>query len=517
MTSVTPTRGPAPSRSSDQETPTATDTATPSAPSETPEARFAFAGSWIARASLLLIFVTLSFGIAKGYVNNDVWFHLRFGHEFLSGWSPWDPGSLSPQGTADWFPTQWLSQVALGQLEAWGGVNAVVIWGGVWALAYALVLYVVCRRLAGPWVAVGLTLLTVVVCAGWLSARPQVISYVFVVLVMAAWTSTYRDGRLRWWLLPLFWVWPMFHGMWPFGMVLSAVALAGLALDRTISRRVTWQGTGLLVGAFCLTFLTPVGPRLVAAVLVVTDRSQYFAEWKPPTFSDPRMLVTVAPLALIVILLARRDKASWFHILLTLTATGIAVYATRMAPLALAVGSVLLCHVLSTRQLDPPTLVRARRRLDLRLALAGFLASVGILVATAPTVEVRLSDDLTWASPTLDQLPPHSTVLTDRPNGAWLLYSRPELNIPVHGYMDLMTDSEIKKVYRLETGDAGWEETLTWLAPAAAVLARDSTMEYNLRRVLGWKIVAQHEKQVVLLPPPTQGRGPLEPSTRASR
>ena len=53
-----------------------------------------------------------TFGVLVGLAalpldNNDTYFHLRFGHEFLSGaWSIRDPGSVSSFATADWVPTQ---------------------------------------------------------------------------------------------------------------------------------------------------------------------------------------------------------------------------------------------------------------------------------------------------------------------------------------------------------------------------------------------------------------------------
>ena len=42
---------------------------------------------------------------------------------------------------------------------------------------------------------------------------------------------------MRWWLVPLTWVWAMVHGMWPVGIIIGLVALVGLALDRAVTRR----------------------------------------------------------------------------------------------------------------------------------------------------------------------------------------------------------------------------------------------------------------------------------------
>ena len=43
---------------------------------------------------------------------------------------------------------------------------------------------------------------------------------------------------MRWWLVPLAWLWAMVHGMWPVGIIIGLVALVGIALDRAVHRRV---------------------------------------------------------------------------------------------------------------------------------------------------------------------------------------------------------------------------------------------------------------------------------------
>ena len=51
--------------------------------------------------------------------------------------------------------------------------------------------------------------------------RPQVLSYLLIALTVGAWLRTWDDGRLRWWLVPVTWLWAMLHGMWPIGIGLG--------------------------------------------------------------------------------------------------------------------------------------------------------------------------------------------------------------------------------------------------------------------------------------------------------
>ena len=104
--------------------------------------------------------------------------------------------------------------------------------------------------------------------------RPQVISYLLVALTTAAWMRTREDGRARWWLIPMTWVWAMCHGMWPIGIVIGLVALVGIAADRTADRRDLLRLSAIPVGSAVVAALTPVGPALYPAVLLVGGRGQ---------------------------------------------------------------------------------------------------------------------------------------------------------------------------------------------------------------------------------------------------
>src|SRR6478609_5580922 len=100
--------------------------------------------------------------------NTDTYFHLRFGHEFLAGWSLRDPGTVSTFATAHWVPTQWLPEIAMAKVEDWSGLQI---------LALAATLYLVSRRW-GSRLVVSLLVMTALSASYLsLSMRPQVLSY----------------------------------------------------------------------------------------------------------------------------------------------------------------------------------------------------------------------------------------------------------------------------------------------------------------------------------------------------
>ena len=59
---------------------------------------------WLPALTLLGVLVVAVARAARPLTNPDTYFPLRFGAEFLAGWSLRDPGSVSTSATRDWLP-----------------------------------------------------------------------------------------------------------------------------------------------------------------------------------------------------------------------------------------------------------------------------------------------------------------------------------------------------------------------------------------------------------------------------
>ena len=161
----------------------------------------------------------------------DLWFHLRLGDEFLNGWSVRHPGHLGVFDSAEWTPTQWLTQVAM----AWGSRPRRSLERGVGHRhgpggSYCRYLRHVSQRrrpVAGdPGGSAGS------LCRLARSLRPPPgLSYLFVVATLAAWLGSARDGRPRYWLVAISGVAhvPRTRRV---GISISIAALAAIALER---------------------------------------------------------------------------------------------------------------------------------------------------------------------------------------------------------------------------------------------------------------------------------------------
>ena len=139
-----------------------------------PAVRFARTRAVLAGLVVVGILVSLFVNCARTLTNTDTYFHLRFGQEFLDGWSLRHPGSVSTFATRDWVPTQWLSEIVMARTEDWFGLAGVAWLSGFLEIALFLTLYVVCRDRAEPLVAAAVTATALFAMQNGLSMRPQV-------------------------------------------------------------------------------------------------------------------------------------------------------------------------------------------------------------------------------------------------------------------------------------------------------------------------------------------------------
>ncbi len=456
------------------------------------------AGTIVALVVLLVSFALIVRHDAMRLSNSDTYFHLRFGHEFLQGhWSLSDPGSVTTFGTNDWVPTQWLPQVVMAQLESWFGLAGVAWLAGLLHLTLAVTLWFVARRFASPMIAMLVVGLALLAASPGLSMRPQVISYLCVALTAGAWLATREDRKARWWLVPVTWVWAMSHGMWPIGILISLVALVGIALDRCATRREWLRLAAVPLLSALAAALTPVGPKLYPAVLLVNSRGKYFSEWQPPRFTSAYALVFLVLAGLLLVRLLRRGSpTSWTEILLLGLAGGWALYTGRTVMIAammlVPLAAKALQEMLGER--DPVT---GRER---AVVLGGAGVCLVVLAVLVPQTADRPPDDPDWYA-TLDDLPTGTVVLNDWGEGGYLMWRFPHLDLVMNGYGDIFTDAELERNFRMDATNAGWLESVVDTGARYALLAPGSRLAYDLTRLEGWTTLESGSDLVLLEAP----------------
>ena len=341
-----------------------------------------------------------------------------------------------------------------------------------------------------------ITFFAVLACQPALSGRPQVLSYVFVAVFTAAWLESVRDGRPRWWLVPLLWVWATVHGMWPLGIVIGLAAATGILLDRVHPLRDRLRLFLVPVLGAVAAALTPVGPALYGAVLTVGSRAEYFYEWGPPNFTGRMALLPPLMLALTLALRLRRGATPWSDLVLLAVAGGFVLYSIRTLPVAVAMLTSLLAiaaravHRAAARLAPGGDRRRGERRRRHGVARAG-----GAPAARAG----RRQED--WADEALDALPAGTVLLNNQLWGGYLMWRHPQLDLVTHGYGDTFTDAELDRNLDIETLQPGWEELLEDTGARVALLDPDSALAYALETGQGWTVVRESDDMVLLEAP----------------
>jgi hypothetical protein len=430
--------------------------------------------------------------------NFDTYFHLRFGHEFLTGWSLRDPGSVSTFATADWVPTQWLPQVAMAWLDETFGLAAVAWLNGLQVIALLVVLYLSARRRADPHVLAIPFLAVLYVCLPWLSPRPQVLSYLLVAVTAAVWWRAVDRRTTPWALVPVTWLWAMLHGMWPLGLVIGAAVTVAAALDERSWARLAWQRLAVVVLSAVAAALTPVGPALYGQVVAVGDRSQFFSEWAPPVFTNADCVVLLTLIGITAILMWRGERASWTEIVLLVLTALFALYSARTLPVSAVMVLPLVAGRLQTFVGGRSPVSRGERGVVLGMAALAVLA----LALIAPRTADEPAAQPPWVGEELGALPAGTPVLSEWGYSGYLMWRFPQLDPVMNGYGDTFTLEELQRNTDIRAVAPGWDDMVRETGARVAVLQSDSALGYALEGQ-GWTVEHESDGLEMLTAPDT--------------
>ena len=456
---------------------------------------------YVLLGGLLLVMVRW---VSAQVSNADTFFHLRYGHEFLHGWSPWHPGHVSTFGQRDWVPTQWASQVLMALSESAFGLSGVVWVTGVVVLATVLTVFVVARQYADPLASAVVAILVVLATSNNLQPRPQVVSYLLVLVFVHVWLRTAQDLRPRWWLVPVTWAWAMLHGMWPVGALIGFVALLGIVLDHrsrlrelrpTLLRLLAVPVLSLLVAG-----VTPVGPRLYGAVLLVGGRAKFHDEWAATDFHQ-RQAAIAAAMILVVILVwllgPYANRPTWVPALLLVLAAGWSAYAVRTVPVAAVMSVPFFAAALQTLVGHRRPAPHRERRVVAGLAVG----AVAVLAAVVPVTADEPAATPGWLDPALDRLPKGTAVQTADTMGGYLLWRHPDLDPVIDGYSDAYTTAHLQEQLDLQLLRRGWDTKLRESGVRIALLPTRSRLAYALTEFEDWQVL-HTSKAVTMLKAP---------------
>lgn len=444
-----------------------------------------------------LMLVALARHAAAGLSDPDTLWHVLAGEHLWATHRFVGPDPLSRFTVEPWVLNQWLPELGMALANHLGGLAAVTWATHVARITVCLAVFAACRTVAGPLAASVMASAAVLGTADSLSPRPQLVGFALLALVVLAWLRTVRDGKARWWLVVVMWLWACSHGTWVVGVSVGAATVLGLALDRRWPRDRLVRLAAVVVAGAAVTVATPLGPRLYESFATVRAVSPYIAEWQLPTPSSPSVLVALG-IAVAVPLLwaARHRRPSWSHLFLWIV--GVAWGASSMR--TVAVGAIVLAP-LAAEALDQ-VLGRPRPRPG---------RTEGLLVVGAALISISLAAVLAADGPTgpqlvpsgfdrqLSALPGGTVVWNSDTLGGWMMWSHPALEHTADTRAELYGPARARDYLTVVNGSPGWEGRFDALRPSVVVVDEGAGLVRALEG-RGWRVAARDAGYALLTP-----------------
>jgi hypothetical protein len=426
----------------------------------------------------------------------DTWWHLRLGDDIWHNWNNiTDPPAWTRFATQHWVATEWLPEVVAGRIEHFYGLPGVVWLFCAGLVLTTAVLYLVCRGEADVLAAAVATLIAFLGMSATLTPRPQMVSFILLLIVTGAWLRTARDLRPRWWLVPVSWLWACSHGFWFAGIAVGAVVVVGLFLDRRIRGAMALRLLAIPVSGLLLAGLTPVGPRLLLSPFAVSGVTQFITEWAPPSIRDLSPAATAVMIAVVALTWARGRRVAWTYIGLLLLATCWAMLSARTVTLAAAMTAPLMAGALQSSLPDDAQKIGRREVAALGAVVVAALAVVTLLLpastGTAANVPVALDASL-------DRLPAHTVIFNDSALGGWLVWRHSSLEPVIDGRSEAFPVAQFEGYIKTSQVSSGWERFLQTTNSTYALVKDGSPLATALNERLHWRSLGSDDGYVLL-------------------
>ncbi|HUQ77859.1 MAG TPA: hypothetical protein VM427_03160 [Patescibacteria group bacterium] len=483
--------------------------------------------SLVALWSVLAVALPILAGLLAGLSSVDLAYHLRAGQQFLNtGQIPTADQYTFTAAGAHWLNQQWGAQAlfaAVHRLAEWAGLE--ILRASLLGVIYALV-FEMCRhrgvdRRRAAW----LTLATFAVSASALALRPQLLGMVLLAFTLFILADRGRHPKRLWILPAVVIVWANLHGSFFLGPL--AIGLAWLEdLHDRVPGRV--QTLVVSVAAALAAVVNPFGPTIWSYALglstnpIITDR---ITEWQPTTLRSVEGLLCFGSLALSVVFIARRGRATAWPTLAWLAVFGaIGIFAIRgvawwpfgaafaLAGLATRGSSVAFDAaadapaVAADRPASPsrPVLRRANALIVGALALTGVIA-LPIWRPLDPRIAAPsglISDAPPGITSALRELVgPGSRILNPQPWGSWFEFAVPEARYVIDSRIEVFPAGVWRDFSDVRAGVEGWAQIIArWQVDFVVVERGDAAFVQRLIEI-GWTEVFRDADGGILAPP----------------
>ncbi|GAA2490524.1 hypothetical protein [Terrabacter carboxydivorans] len=441
--------------------------------------------SWLLPPLVIALFALKPLGPVK---DPDAFWHVVAGEHLLSTgqFVLDDPFGAATEKT--WILNQWLPEVLMQWAHAAYGLPGVAWLLCLGSVLVGLAVLGACRRRSSPLVSALVLALTFVALSGSLSPRPQLVTFALSAVTSSAWLLTRDDGRARWWLIPLTWLWACSHGMWFVGPVIGATVIVGMALERRVSVRGAARLGLVPLLSVAAAALTPVGPRLFSSPFQVEGVTAYISEWQRPSLTEPATLAALSLVVPIVVRLRRRWRQEWTAVLLGALALVLVTSWSRTVGLGAVILAPLTAKAIQDL-LSEPAPDRPRRERGAVTAFA--LGSLLLAALLLPTVAATPGIGPNGLDEALNRLPAGTVVCNDQADGGWIMLQHPGLRPTMDTRVELYTVDHIKAYLGFMAADAGWRNYAARVGCSYALLPVKLPVLEAMRTTGGWSLVEQ--------------------------
>jgi hypothetical protein len=433
--------------------------------------------AWALREALLfpivaLFLVTMVSNLPRELLS-DTWFAILGGHEIVRHGLPEHDALTVWSHGRDWIDQQWLGQLVLYGLYAFGGLKLALL-GHAVAVGSAFVLALGFARWRGgstrsiSWLA--LPAIFLLIWGSW-NARAQSLAFIlFVAVVWLLVADARAPSRRILWVFPLLVLWANVHGSAVTGALLVVLAGVSYAIGRRHESKRTWlPRTALLfIGPIACLFVSPYAlslPHYYRHVLVNSAFRDYILEWRPTALdfqTSPFYLLAF----LAVWLIGRRgDRLSNFEKgLLALTAV-MGLQTMRMV-VWFALAALMVMPVLLDGVLKPNSSAGRFALLNRALVAVSIVGTLTAFTAVAARpsswLERSYPDAALAAVKQADAAQPGVRVFANEQYANWLLLRLPDLRgrVAFDIRFELLTRRQIQNIVDVRRQVEGWRKTV---------------------------------------------------------
>lgn len=435
----------------------------------------------------------------NGLRDPDSFWHILGGQHFASTREVVFADPFGHFSQNEWVQLDWLSDLAMAGAYAVGGLPGVGWLYTTAMLGFFVALLYLARQRAGLIAATLAAVAAMIGSSGSLSERSQVFSFIFIAVTLAAWHRTWQDGRSRWWLVPMTWLWACLHGYWFVGPLVGGVVILGMLLDRRTDLRGALRSAAVPLASGVAACLTPLGPKIITAPLTVNSYAQYVSEYRPPDIHHPAVAATVGLLVVAALGWAlSTQRPTRTDVLLWLLALAWTLLYARTVALGAILAAPLAAQALQLAIRKEP---EPRTRLETRVTWGAMVAASLVAAVLGPLVAPGVAGKPTGLDGALRALPAETVVLNDDGLGGWLLLTYPDLRPVADTRTYLFSHEYIEDYITARSARPGWQDFVTETGARVALVPEDEALAAALQDQLGWTAQGTDGKYVLLQAP----------------